>query len=142
MKNQENKICIIISEETDQFLNDVMKYENFRYRIKREGQLTTKEDIVKAALDHFLKDIGNFYKKHIIESKENLNQSVALKNRFKQLMEEKGLRQKDLSELTGIDKANLSNILNNKNQPGSDYFLRLWVSLDYPKIEDIFYREE
>lgn len=142
MKNQENKICIVISEETDRFLNDVIKYENFRYRIKREGQLTTKEDIVKAALDHFLKDIGNFYKKHIVESKYHLNQPIQLKNRFKQFMEEKGIKQKDLSELTGIDKANLSNILNNKSQPGSDYFLRLWVALDYPRVEDIYYREE
>ena len=111
MKNQENQITITVSKQTMDFIDDLIKYENFRAKYKNEGEIITREDFVKSAIDHVVNDIQSYYKRHIIQSKENLIQPVNLKNRFKYLLEEKGLKQKDLSELTGIDKANLSNIL-------------------------------
>ena len=142
MKNK-NEITFILDDETIEFIDDLIRYENFRHKIKREGKIVYREDIIKAAIDYFLTDIRNYYKKHIIESKRHLFvPPLQLQNRFKDLMDIKLMKQVELSELTGINKTNLSHILSNKSQPGLDYFIRLWIAFDYPNIEDVLYKKE
>jgi hypothetical protein len=52
------------------------------------------------------------------------------------------LKQKDISEITQIEQANISYIFSNKNQPSLDYFLRLWVFFGCPPLNEVLYREE
>jgi transcriptional regulator with XRE-family HTH domain len=56
-------------------------------------------------------------------------------------MESKGLRGKDLSELTNIHAGNISIILSNRSQPSLDYFLRIWIALGCPPLNQCLYRE-
>lgn len=65
----------------------------------------------------------------------------AIKNNIKRIMKERKMTQKELAELTGIDKSNLSIYMNNKSQPSIDFFLRIWHALEYPPLTDILYRE-
>jgi DNA-binding XRE family transcriptional regulator len=135
-------ITIYLEPETINFLHDVAQYENLKSKFKNGRPKIKEEDVVKASINHFIKDIKNFYKSQIIKDVSNgLGKPHVLKNRIREILKEKGLKQQDLSAMTNIDKTNISLILNNKNQPSMDLFLRIWVALDYPPIEDIFYRE-
>ena len=66
---------------------------------------------------------------------------MKVKNRFKEILQRIGMKQKELAELTGIDNATISFILTNRNQPSIEYFLRIWTVLGCPPVEDVFYRE-
>ncbi|MED1469868.1 helix-turn-helix transcriptional regulator [Bacillus salipaludis] len=66
----------------------------------------------------------------------------ALKNNIKKIMKEKKITQKDLSEITGIDKSNLSIYMNNKSQPSIEFFLKIWHALEYPPLHEILYKEK
>jgi DNA-binding XRE family transcriptional regulator len=135
-------ITIHLEPETINFLHDVAQYENLKSKFKNGRPTIKEEDVIKASINHFIKDIKNFYKSQIIKDVSNgLGKPYVLKNRIREILKEKGLKQQDLSAMTNIDKTNISLILNNKNQPSMDLFLRIWVALDYPPIEDIFYRE-
>ncbi len=142
MKNEEVEITIKIRQETMDFLTDVKNYENLKSKFKNGRPKVDEEDIVKAAIDHFMCDVRNFYKQLIINDiKNGIGKPYKLRNRLKEILKEKGLKQKDLSELSGMDRASISLILTNRNLPSMDAFLRIWVALDYPSVEDMFYRE-
>lgn len=65
-----------------------------------------------------------------------------IKNNIKKLMKEHKMTQKELSELTGIDKSNLSIYMNNKSQPSIEFFLRIWHALGYPPLTELLYKEK
>jgi DNA-binding Xre family transcriptional regulator len=65
-----------------------------------------------------------------------------IKNNIKKIMKDQKITQKELSEMTGIDKSNLSIYMNNKSQPSIEFFLRIWHALDYPPLTEILYREK
>lgn len=141
MENKKIKITIELEGETYRFIQDIKMYENLRHKLKKEGQFVNEEDIIKSAIYIFINNIQNFYKQNIIQVDDELGKPYKLKNRIKEMRKEQGLSQTDLSMLSGIDKSNLSLIENNHNQPAMDYFLRLWIALNCPPIEDIFYRQ-
>jgi DNA-binding Xre family transcriptional regulator len=66
----------------------------------------------------------------------------AIKNNIKKMMKERKMTQKELSELTGIDKSNLSIYMNNKSQPSIEFFLRIWHALEYPPLTELLYKEK
>jgi DNA-binding XRE family transcriptional regulator len=135
-------ITVHLEPETINFLHDVAQYENLKSKFKNGRPKIKEEDVIKAAVNYFIKDIRNFYKHQIIRDVSNgIGEPYILKNRIREILKEKDLKQLDLCALTGIDKTNISLIINNKHQPSLDLFLRIWVALDYPPIEDIFHRE-
>jgi DNA-binding Xre family transcriptional regulator len=80
-------------------------------------------------------------------SKDNVEPLIhshegAIKNNLKKILKEQKMTQKELSEITGIDKSNLSIYMNNKSQPSIEFFLRIWHALDYPPLNEILYREK
>lgn len=66
-----------------------------------------------------------------------LNKEKLIKNNLKQILDEKGLNQSDLSELTGICRQNISEIVNDKMIPGVILASQIAFVLN-KKIEDIF----
>jgi DNA-binding Xre family transcriptional regulator len=65
-----------------------------------------------------------------------------IKNNIKKLTKERKITQKELSEMTGIDKSNLSIYMNNKSQPSIEFFLRIWHALEYPPLTELLYKEK
>ena len=70
---------------------------------------------------------------------ENVS-SYKLKNRIKEVLKEKNIKQLDLADLTGLDKSTINLIVNNRTQPTLEAFLKIWAVLDFYPIEKIFYR--
>lgn len=71
-----------------------------------------------------------------IMDKENV-----LNNKIKEILEERGFSQSDLSKLTGISRQNISDIIQNKLKPGVDFAIKIAVVLNVP-VEDIFQLNE
>jgi|GEM_PF-6923878 len=91
-------------------------------------------------LNEAAKQLGNTPKENV-EPLINCHDGL-IKNNMKKIMKERKITQKELSEMTGIDKSNLSIYMNNKSQPSIEFFLRIWHALDYPPLNEILYREK
>ncbi|MMZ58765.1 helix-turn-helix protein [compost metagenome] len=133
------KIEINLKEESVKKLSEVAQYETLQRRIRGSDKKITEEDIVKAAIYDYLKKVYNFNQ---IKDDNDLGSPYELKNKFKQIMDEDGLKPKDLEMLTGIPAKNLSRILNNKSQPSLDYFVRICVALKKYDMFSVLYKEK
>ena len=122
---------------------EIIGYSKVTKMIKDADLPTTENEVINAALYHYFKRIETINSFHNIDRKAlSLDESMKIKNSFKQILKNIGMKQKELAELVGIDEATLSTILSNKNQPSMEYFLRIWTVLGCPPIEDILYREK
>jgi hypothetical protein len=133
------KIEIQIKEESMQKLSEVAQYETLQRKLRGIDEVISEEDIVKAAVYDYLKKIYSFNQ---VKNKNELGSPYQLRNKFKQIMDEEGLKPKDLEKLTGIPAPNLSRILNNKSQPSLDYFVRICVALKKDDMFSVLYREK
>jgi DNA-binding XRE family transcriptional regulator len=133
---------IEVSKETDLKIKDCIF--NLQWEQSKTDELPiTAEDIIKGALWEFLSQFEEAKKSNSIMAilLDAKNTNYLIRNNFKKIMHEKQMRQVDLVHLTDINKTNLSQILNNKYAPGLDSFLRIWASLDFPKITECIYIE-
>ncbi|WP_299831297.1 helix-turn-helix transcriptional regulator [uncultured Metabacillus sp.] len=132
---------IELEKETVHEIEDLIKYFKIRKLLTNKDFSQSHEEFIKSGLYAHIERLKRFHSFTISKDTYKLKSSSKLKNKIKQFMVEEGLKQKDLSELTEIDPGALSNILSNRNQPSMDYFLRIWVALGCPPIEELFYRD-
>ncbi|MGG3890349.1 helix-turn-helix domain-containing protein [Metabacillus fastidiosus] len=136
------KVEILLRKETVDKIKTVVNYENYRNQIYTElnrDSLNTLEDFITGCVNLFLNKIESRLE---LAGLDDLGKPYRLKNRFREIVKAKGMKQKELAELTKIDAGNISIILSNKSQPSLDYFLRIWITLGCPPIENVLYREE
>ena len=66
---------------------------------------------------------------------------MTVKNRLKEILEEKGIKQTWLAEQVGITKQTMSNLIKNRYTTSMDIAFKISKVLEV-KITDIFYEEE
>jgi DNA-binding phage protein len=129
------KFTIELSEDTIEQINVITTYENVKNTLLKNERSNSFniEDFISGCVNYYLEQVKTY---------TNLSSSEGkLQNNFKKIMEQKGMKQVDLANLTKIGKGNLSRILSNRIQPSMDYFLRIWLSLGRPPLDECFYRE-
>ncbi|ERN54313.1 helix-turn-helix transcriptional regulator [Alkalihalophilus marmarensis] len=134
----EYKICF--SDDTAVKIKNYVDYYNLRIKLLNiKTEEVTEENIIKGALVKFLKDT------EVSLQGTTLNKEVeefgVLRNNFKSLSKELGIKQIDLAKLTQIDTSTLNLILNNKQQLSLENFLKLWAVFDYPSITEVLFRD-
>lgn len=164
-------ITVRFKKENFEKLLSYTTYANVEAKIRKLDVEYTPEDFIKGATMYFINAmlddiepnnpeiIKKLYETLpefvpiLIEATQQLEDSPkqdieklirsdgTIKNNIKKLMKEHKLTQKELSELTGIDKSNLSIYMNNKSQPSIEYFLRIWHALEYPPLTQLLYKE-
>lgn len=164
-------ITVRFKKENFEKLLSYTTYANVEAKIRKLDVEYTPEDFIKGATMYFINAmlddiepnnpeiIKKLYETLpefvpiLIEATQQLEDSPkqdieklirsngTIKNNIKKLMKEHKLTQKELSELTGIDKSNLSIYMNNKSQPSIEYFLRIWHALEYPPLTRLLYKE-
>src|SRR3954466_14839633 len=105
----------------------------------RHNQEKTIERIIKSAIADYLDVMSPIPDQEKLYIKTLLvdDTKYAIKNRFKEIMKQKGIKAVKIHRDTGISESNLSQILNNKNiNMTLDSFLRIWFALDCPPIGD------
>lgn len=134
------KITFFIHDEVYKEIEKILHYRYARVlTLDIDAKSRSTEEFVKGCVMHYLKQIK---KQEILAGIDDLGKPFRLRNKFKELMIKKGLKQKDIAEAIQIAQANISNIFNNENQPSLDYFLRLWVFFGCPPLNEVLYREE
>jgi DNA-binding XRE family transcriptional regulator len=134
-------ITVHLYKETIQTIESMTTYKNVKNDLKSaDNQIHyTIEDFITGCVNLYINQLQNWEE---IAGIDDLGKPFRLKNRFKELMIKRELKQKDISDATQIEQSNISNIFKNKNQPSLDYFLRLWVFFGCPPINDVLYREK
>ncbi|WP_078429364.1 helix-turn-helix domain-containing protein [Alkalihalobacterium alkalinitrilicum] len=143
--NKSNKVEVKLDFE----LNTIMKIGHIMNWLNAENNyvLKTKEEF---ALEDFIKgsvhnelDRMELINEIFCELKTKpLRSPKNVKNKFKEQLKILGLKQQDLSEMTGISNSELSIVLNNKRFISMEYFLLIWISLGCPPIEKCFELEK
>jgi DNA-binding Xre family transcriptional regulator len=165
-------ITVRFKKENFEKLLSYTNYANVEAKIRKMNVEYTPEDFIKGATMYFINAmlddiepnnpeiIKKLYEtlpefvpilmeatKQLEDSpKQDIEQLIKndgpMKNNIKKLMKERKMAQKELSELTGIDKSNLSIYMNNKSQPSIEFFLRIWHALEYPPLTELLYKEK
>jgi predicted XRE-type DNA-binding protein len=165
-------ITVRFKKENFEKLLSYTNYANVEAKIRKIDVEYTPEDFIKGATMYFINAmlddiepnkpdiIKKLYEtlpefvpilieatKQLEDSpKQDIEQLIKcdgeIKNNIKKLMKERKMIQKELSELTGIDKSNLSIYMNNKSQPSIEFFLRIWHALEYPPLTELLYKEK
>lgn len=139
MNDEMISITISLKKETVNKLEKIVNYYNQYTKFNnKKWDYTSMEDIIKGSVIRQIEIIENY--NNFIEN-DNLEKPFQIKNRFREIMLDQGLKQKDLVNMTGLDKSNISTIISNKNQPSLDNFLRMWIALRCPPIHEVLYRE-
>lgn len=132
------KVQIFLSEELYQKITNIIEYRNKRVQFDKEDKkVASIEEFVKGSVIQVVKWIDH---EDSFAGYDDLGRPFRLENSFKKIMEDKGMKGKELAEITGIHQGNISAILNNKNQPSLDYFLRIWIALGCPPLNECLYR--
>ncbi|MGM7720517.1 helix-turn-helix transcriptional regulator [Metabacillus sp. Hm71] len=139
----ENKvgINIVLKQETLKEIDELLGYYKTLMKYEEFDLPSNYEDFIKSAINHYINRLMTIHSFVISEETYKLNSNSKLKNTIKEYMIGQQMKQKDIAALTGIEPGALSNILSNRNQPSMDYFLRIWIALGCPPIEELFYRD-
>lgn len=133
------EVSLKIRESTLQIIENIVTYENKKNQLlDNEKPYVTIEDFIAGCCTEIIKKL-EVYNEKIVHGFENVS-SYKLKNRIKEVLKEKNIKQLDLADLTGLDKSTINLIVNNRTQPTLEAFLKIWVALDFYPIEKIFYR--
>lgn len=133
------KVTIFLNGNLYKELLDIVEYRNKRILVDNEEKKATSiEEFVTGSVIQVLKWIKS---EDSLAGNDDLGKPYRLKNRFKEIAEKKRIRGKDLSELTNIHQGNISIIFQNRSQPSLDYFLRIWIALGCPPLNECLYRE-
>ena len=143
IEKQTNEIPVSITIQLMPSTIKRLEEINHYLAIRNEHDLTL-EDTIKDAIANYL-DVMRPLNKEEINYIGTLivdGTPYAIRNRFKEIMKQKGMKAVKLQRDTGISKSNISQVLNNKNLNMSlDYFLRIWFALQCPPIGECLYRE-
>ena len=122
-------------------VRDVIGFSKLNSTYTNKELPVTDDEIVNSALYYYFEKMDTLLGFHDIE-KSVYNGEGKIKNRFKDILKGIDMKQKELAALSQIDDATISLILTNRNQPTIDSFLKIWVVLGMPPLEEIFYREK
>jgi DNA-binding XRE family transcriptional regulator len=135
------KVELYLSEQTINQLEKVTTIENQKNSLWKQDRNSYRQlsDFIKGLVIDYFDQIEN---ESQISGYDDLGKPFRLMNRFKEIANKKGISQKQMAEMTNIDPSNISYIWRNRNQPSLDYFLRIWIALDYPPLNKCLYRDE
>jgi DNA-binding XRE family transcriptional regulator len=134
------KVPIFFNKEVIKEVEQIVNYRNARVMsFEPNKKPTSFEEFVTGCTIRSLEEIRN---QNLLAGYDDLGKPYRLKNRLKEYVKKRGMLQKDLAAKTGIDEGNISTMLNNKYQPSLDYFLRVWIALGCPPLNEILYREK
>lgn len=128
-----------LKPEIVQEIQDIVNYRKLRYSLIEgiEVKEDTVEEFISGCVIFYINQIKEI---HDLSNLNELNNDSQLRNRLDELLKQKNISQRELSEMTGIVPSNINNYVKNRNQPTLDHFLRIWITLDCPPLTWLLYR--
>jgi hypothetical protein len=140
MEYQEKvEITLNIPKELFDKVSQYVSYKNtFNLLHKTKDQPFNEENFIIGAIKEQIETIENY---HPVAINKTISfDDLKLQNNIGGFLKRNKIKQIDLAEWTQIDPTSISLIVKNRNQPTVDHFLRIWTVLDFPKIDELFYR--
>lgn len=132
------RIYIHLKKDVIKDIEKIIEYKDKRdFVFNKEENYTSVEKFIVGCVYYYLRQIKNI---EYLSGINDLGKPFRLENKIGELLELKRMTQKELSDLTGIAAPNINNFVKNKNQPSLDYFLRIWIALECPPLDWMFYR--
>jgi DNA-binding Xre family transcriptional regulator len=132
------RINIHLKKEIVNDIQKILDYKHARdFLFKKEANYTNIENFIVGCVCYYLRQINGIKD---LSGITDLGKPFQLENKLGELLDQKRMSQKELSDLTGIAPSNINNFVKNKNQPSVDYFLRIWIALECPPLEWMFER--
>lgn len=156
MENKENKIInekefedkatvtVVFDVDTISKMTALINWENADNQLHKKnlkGEKVTIQNFIKGSVKKEIERLEIINEIFCELKTKPLRSPKKIKNNFKEILKLSGLKQQDLSDLTGISNSELSIVLNNKRFISMEYFLLIWTSLGCPPIEKCFYIE-
>lgn len=141
----ENKVplCIKLNKENVDKIYKILNYYHTykEFNGKNQWDNITLEEFIQGAVIREIEIIETY--NHInSKGKKLTDRQYPLKNRLKEIMAQRNIKQLDLAEMTGIDRTNINLIVNNRNQPSTEHLLRIHAALGFIPLHEMFYREK
>jgi len=128
------KIIVELDEKKYQQISDTVNMINQRNKLlKKEDRYTIEHFIIGSTMDK-LDLLDNI----VSNQQHNIDEKVQLLNSFKQIAQEKGIKQVDICKKLGISKGLLSQIFSNKVNMSMETFFKIWIALECPPIQSCF----
>lgn len=132
------RIYIHLKKDVLKDIEKIIEYKDKRdFVFNKEENYTSVEKFIVGCVYYYLRQIKNI---EYLSGINDLGKPFRLENKIGEILELKRMTQKELSDLTGIAAPNINNFVKNKNQPSLDYFLRIWIALECPPLDWMFYR--
>ncbi|WCK52813.1 helix-turn-helix transcriptional regulator [Aneurinibacillus sp. Ricciae_BoGa-3] len=140
---EKRTFTIELTDTVAEKLELLTNFTNYMLRDKYPEPMTVEENIAGAVayyLMMYFPHVSGETTKDVMKLFP-LGTDAPLKNRIKEELEKRKVSQNAVARELNISKSTLSAILNNRNQPSLDVFLRIWTMLGCPSLDSILYRE-
>lgn len=128
------KVCIELNDQEFEDISKKINLINHKNEIMNQHQNYTVEDFVIGAIVDKLSFLNN-----IVSNQQSIIQDkLQINNQFKEVAKERNIKQVDICKKTGISKAMLSQVFNNKVNITMDTFFKVWIALECPPIQNCF----
>ncbi|MCM3110011.1 helix-turn-helix domain-containing protein [Lederbergia lenta] len=133
-------ITVYFDEKTLLKIRNIVALENTKNLLWKPERFAENQlqDFITGCVYLYIEQIES---QDMLAGLDDLGKPFRLQNRLKEYIQSKNISQSQLADITNISNPNISQIVNNINQPSLDYFLRIWIALGCPSIKEIFYRE-
>lgn len=133
-----NLINVTVSDYTLRRINEIIGIENAISKVsKNNWKERDAADFIRGAI---MESIDRYDNYDDFKALEDIDDAI-VRNNFKQIAEELNMSQAYISQRTGINPSNLSQIFNNRSQPRMDYFFKIWACLKCPPLYKCFQKE-
>ncbi|WP_067729633.1 helix-turn-helix domain-containing protein [Oceanobacillus damuensis] len=135
------EITIQLNDEIYNQIHDLTELENLinRHRDKNRSDDYKIEEFIVGSIIDKLEQIKHFdLTNPFIEN----NRQPVIKNRFKEIAKQKNIYIKDIAEQLNMQPPNISKIFNNVSQPRLELFVKIWLVLGCPPLQQCIYLEE
>ncbi|WP_249870077.1 helix-turn-helix domain-containing protein [Oceanobacillus saliphilus] len=135
------ELTIQLKDETYNQIKELTELENLinRHRDKNRSDDYKIEEFIVGSIVDKLDQIKYFdLTNPFIESKRQ----PIVKNRFKEIAKQKNIYMKDIADQLNMHPPNISKIFNNVSQPRLELFIKIWLILGCPPLQQCIYLEE
>ncbi|GGI18029.1 helix-turn-helix transcriptional regulator [Gottfriedia solisilvae] len=124
------KVEIELKEETIRRIQDYVDYYNTKKRLNNKPANTTVEDIIKASIAIYLDWRINEPPQVIKQGNFKVNSKI------REVFEQRDKTQSESAQLCNISKSTMNSIWNG-NLPNLENFIKIWLALGKPDIEQL-----
>lgn len=135
------EITIQLNDETYEHLKELTELENLinRHRDKHRSDNYKMEEFIVGSIIDKVEQIKHF---DLINPFYEKRGATVVKNRFKEIAKQKNIYIKDIADQLNMQPPNISKIFNNMSQPRLELFIKIWLVLGCPPLQQCIYLEE